>query len=276
MNRRRRPHAHVNHERWLASYADLLTLLFAFFVVLYASSQVDNKQMSKLAGAIGGAFHELGAFQAFTPDSTNNARNAPIQDALRPIAATNTSVPGEGQSSGQQSTPMLLPNLKRDLEQALADEIQRREVALRIGSEGLVVSLREIGFFDSGSATLKPGSETSIKRIAGILRERAIRMRVEGHTDNVPINNSQFASNWELSTARATEMIKLLITQYGFSPIRLSAAGYGEFHPLASNHTLDGRRQNRRLDLVILEDPSHPTRPTPGIQNNQLVSGILR
>jgi chemotaxis protein MotB len=141
-------------------------------------------------------------------------------------------------------------------------------------SEGLVVSLREIGFFASGSATLKPGSEASIARIAAILRDRRVSMRVEGHTDDVPIHTSQFTSNWELSTARATEMIKLLIARYGFLPGRLSAAGYGEFHPLASNHSAEGRRQNRRLDLVILADSSpRPNNLMRSLDDVQLVSG---
>jgi chemotaxis protein MotB len=146
-------------------------------------------------------------------------------------------------------------SLKRELERVLTAEIDRREVALHIGPEGLVVSLREMGFFDSGSSALKPGSEAALTRIAILLREKGAALRVEGHTDNVPIHTTQFNSNWELSTARATEIIKLLIAKYDFPPDRLSAAGYGEFHPVAANTSPEGRRQNRRLDLVILAAP---------------------
>jgi chemotaxis protein MotB len=149
--------------------------------------------------------------------------------------------------------------LKQELEAALAPEIQRREIALRIGPEGLVVSLREVGFFDSGSATLRKESEKAFARIAELLRQYPCNIRVEGHTDNVPIHTAQFASNWELSTARATEVIRKFILEYQFAPNRLSAAGYSEYHPASTNATEDGRRMNRRIDLVIVGLSRNPT-----------------
>jgi chemotaxis protein MotB len=118
--------------------------------------------------------------------------------------------------------------------------------------DGLVISLREVGFFDSGSADIKANSLTAFTRMANLLAQNEYRIRIEGHTDNVPIHNQRFADNWELSTARATEMIRLLITKYNFPAERLSAAGYAEFHPVADNRTDTGRAQNRRLDIVIL------------------------
>ena len=118
--------------------------------------------------------------------------------------------------------------------------------------DGLVISLKEMGFFDSGTATIRPDSLDAISRLAEVLKKRPEDLRIEGHTDNVPIHNSRFASNWELSTSRATELIRLLVTQYGLSADRLSAAGYGEFHPVATNSTPEGRAQNRRLDVVVL------------------------
>jgi chemotaxis protein MotB len=116
----------------------------------------------------------------------------------------------------------------------------------------LVVSLKEMGFFDSGSASIRPGSLNAISRLADVLKSRPENLRIEGHTDNVPIHTARFANNWGLSTARATELIQLLITDYGIPPSHLSAAGYGEFHPVATNDTPEGRAQNRRLDVVIL------------------------
>ena len=113
-----------------------------------------------------------------------------------------------------------------------------------------------MGFFDSASATIRPDAMDAITRLAEILRDRPENLRVEGHTDNVPIHNAKFASNWELSTARATEMIRLLIMRYDLPASRLSAAGYAEFHPAATNLTIEGRAQNRRLDIVILA-PTH-------------------
>ena len=142
--------------------------------------------------------------------------------------------------------------LRDEIQKALDPEIQRREVAMSVRSEGLVVSLREMGFFDSGSATLRASSLDAISRLAKVLKLRPEDIRIEGHTDNVPIHTSRFANNWDLSTARATGLIQLLIANYGMLPGRLSVAGYAQFHPVSSNETPEGRAQNRRLDVVIL------------------------
>jgi chemotaxis protein MotB len=123
---------------------------------------------------------------------------------------------------------------------------------MRSEPDGLVISLREIGFFESGAAQMKSASEAAFDRIASMLRERNYRLRIEGHTDDVPIHNSHFESNWELSTSRATEIVRLLIVREGFAAARLSAAGYAEYHPAASNRTAEGRGINRRVDIVIL------------------------
>jgi chemotaxis protein MotB len=118
--------------------------------------------------------------------------------------------------------------------------------------DGLVISLREVGFFDSGSATLQARAKGAFSRIAELLLRHPHRVRIEGHTDNVPIHNSQFGSNWQLSTARATELVQLLINNYEFPPQRLSASGYAQYHPVASNDSADGRAQNRRVDVLVL------------------------
>jgi chemotaxis protein MotB len=140
------------------------------------------------------------------------------------------------------------------LEQALHGEIAQHQVSLRHDTDGLVISLREFGFFDSGSARIKPEALPALDRIASILAIRTCGLRIEGHTDNVPIHTAQMASNWELSTARATELIRVLIIGHRFMPARLSAAGYAEYHPVASNLTAQGRAQNRRVDIVILRE----------------------
>lgn len=250
MNRRRMQARRAGHERWLVSYADLITLLFAFFVVLYASSQVDKVRMGQLATAIQGAFQQLGAFQRghSMPAIDNDGRR--FSDI--PGASTNRlGLPQDEVMTVQESEA-----ISRELQDVLANEITRGEVALRSGPEGLIVSLREVGFFESGAATLKRGAESTMARIAYALRSHRVMLRVEGHTDDLPIHTRRFASNWELSTARATEVVKLLISKYEFAPDRLSAAGFGEFHPIAPNSTQDGQRQNRRVDLVILRKRS--------------------
>ena len=142
--------------------------------------------------------------------------------------------------------------MQAELATALAAEIQRKEIAMRSEPDGLVISLREVGFFESGSAQMKSTSQPAFDRIADTLRQRDYRLRIEGHTDNAPIHNAQFPSNWELSTARATEVVRLLIVRDGFAPDRLSAGGFAEFHPAATNLTKEGRGINRRVDIVIL------------------------
>ena len=271
MSRRRRHKEHVNHERWLVSYADLITLLFAFFVVMYSTSQVDHRKVGKLAAAIQVAFQELGVFQATgtkVPTETSDPIPPDTAQALENVdrtAALGRIVPApKGVLSSEQNDLSLL---RRELEQALAPEISRHEIALRQGPDGLVISLREIGFFDSGSAQIKTNSQGAFSRIASLLVERNYRLRIEGHTDNVPIHTPQFASNWELSTGRGTELIRLLVVQYGFAPERLSVGGYAEFHPIASNSTEEGRALNRRVDVVILSKPASaevhaPEKPT--------------
>ena len=260
MSRRGRGHRHANHERWLVSYADFITLLFAFFVVLYASAQVDQRKVGRLALAIKVAFQELGVFPASTtkvpidinepmPFSTVQA----IENAKRNTELGHVSSPPEDTLSAS-AVEANLTTLQAELQQALHNEIATHAVALHRETEGLVISLREFGFFDSGSASLRPSALPALDRIASILAVRTCRLRIEGHTDNVPIHTATMASNWELSTARATELVRLLITRYRFSPERLSAAGFAEYHPIASNETLQGRAQNRRVDIVILSE----------------------
>ncbi|HMD39072.1 MAG TPA: OmpA family protein [Candidatus Acidoferrum sp.] len=132
------------------------------------------------------------------------------------------------------------------MERALAPEIRNRVVNVGASREGIVVSLREIGFYESGSANLRASSQPAIDPLAAILRVRGEAQRIEGHTDNIPIHNARFDSNWELSTARAAELIKLFIAKYKFAPERLSAAGYAEYRPVAPNNSSEGRGMNRR------------------------------
>jgi len=238
---RRRWSDHVSHDRWLVSYADFVTLLFAFFVVMYASAQMDQKKAGRLSVAIESAFQELGIFQA------NGHKPGPIPHKI-PLSGNRT----PGDNSAMQEN---LATVQGELEDALAAEIKRNEVALHLEPDGLVISLREAGFFDSGSATMKVQAEDAFRRVAQILQQHPYGIRVEGHTDPVPIHTAHFASNWELSTARATELVKLLIEQHGIAAERLSAAGYAEFHPVASNSTSKGRSLNRRVDIVILTVP---------------------
>lgn len=263
MSHRRRKHRdRVSHDRWLVSYADFITLLFAFFVVMYSTAVVDKKKVGQMAVAIQSAFQQMGAFP---PAGSANPETLKFSPA----------VPSPPLSAEENSD---IANLQKELRQLLADEIAKGEVAVREGPDGLVISLREAGFFDSGSAGVKNGSETAVSHIAGLLARRPFRIRIEGHTDNIPIRTTQYPSNWELSTARATELVRLLIMRYGFAPESLSAAGFAEYHPIASNETPEGQAQNRRVDIVILGEqrapgspPSateHSAKPSAGVPNS--------
>src|SRR6202521_1188243 len=259
MSRRRRRATRPSHDRWLVSYADFITLLFAFFVVLYSTAQVDKKKVGQLSAAIQVAFQELGAHPTTAVSST-----VPIEQSVAVIKADPVLPLPDNEENPD------LADLRKELEQALGPEISRGEAAVRFGREGLVISLREAGFFDSGSAGVKAGSEPAFSRMATLLGENQYNIRIEGHTDNVRIHNTQFTSNWELSTARSTEMIRLLIVKYGIAPQRLSAGGYGEFHPTASNSTEAGRALNRRVDVVVVgkhaPEPAVSDLPLAGTQ----------
>jgi len=251
MSRRRRPHGHGNHERWLVSYADFITLLFAFFVVLYSTAQVDNKRIAQVSAAIEGGFQKMGAF------SGNSG--GPPEKSGPPAAGKRAPLPPK--SSDPQATLVeYRPDvdlLQKQLEEALGDEIKKHEVEMRATPEGLVLSLREVGFFNSGDAVLLQDGQDTLTRIARVLNAKGFSIRVEGHTDNVSIHNSRFRSNWELSTARATEVVSLLVERYGFDPAQISAAGYSEYHPVTSNDTEEGRKTNRRVDVVVVARTDH-------------------
>jgi chemotaxis protein MotB len=284
---KRKQQAHVNHERWLVSYADFITLLFAFFVVLYSSAQVDKRKAGRLALAIQVAFQELGVFQTSNTKIPINDDEALPFEKVQVVENVNKDAdlkqivsPMKGVLSSATESQSL-QEAQEAIQKALDPEIQRREVSMSMRREGLVVSLKEMGFFDSGSASIRPGSLDAISRLAEVLKQRPEFLRVEGHTDNIPIHTARFATNWELSTTRATELIQLLITKYGIPPSHLSAAGYGEFHPVASNGTADGRAQNRRLDVVILApfpplaqsqgNDKREVPATPGVPNSPVV-----
>ncbi len=225
---------------------------------------MDKRKVGHLALAIQVAFQELGVFAASNTqvpmDSTEPLPFSKVQaiESIERVAALGRIVsPPRGSLSGSEENSDLSA-LRQDLQRTLAPEISRREVAVRTVPDGLVVSLREIGFFESGSAKLKSSSRPAFQRIVALLAARHCRVRIEGHTDNVPIHNSRFASNWELSTARATQLVRLMMTKSDFAPERLSAAGYAAYHPVAGNDTAEGRAQNRRVDLVILGKVTPP------------------
>jgi chemotaxis protein MotB len=238
--RPRVPRSRVGHDRWLVSYADFVTLLFGFFVVLYAFARADQKKQAQVSQAIDTAFRTMGVF------SKSNQAAGGQEGAQPPIA------PAHEELLTPAQVKYDLDRIQRDLTATLAKQIASHAVSLEMGRDGLVISLREAGFFDSGSATPKAEALPTLRTIADRLGATPYDLRIEGHTDNVPIHSAEFDSNWELSSARATHIARLFLEMKAIPPGRLSAAGYAEFHPVASNDTAAGRAENRRVDLVVL------------------------
>lgn len=231
---------HANHERWLVSYADFMTLLFAFFVVLFASSQADRKKQKALAEAMQTAFTKEGGPQAI-------AR-----------AESNTMTPDETLEALAKAELMKEQRLRERLvAKAIAIGMRPDAVVLRTTPEGLVVSLREYGFFGSGSALVRETSMPMLVELAKAMPEGPVR--VEGHTDGVPIHTAQFPSNWELSSARAAAIARILLECGHVAPSGMAVEGLAEFHPVAANDTEANRMTNRRVDVIILRTVAPPS-----------------
>ncbi|MGA2536888.1 MAG: flagellar motor protein MotB [Terracidiphilus sp.] len=255
MKRKRRPEAPANHDRWLVSYSDFVTLLFAFFVVLFATTYRDNQAIRKLSRGIHDGFQTMGAF-------SEGGGNEGTMPYLIPGSPGNPPPELKNQKEGIGSPPSVDPVLLRhQLESALGKELANQEVALKVTPEGFVISLKELGFFDSGQAVLLPGAAGKIKRIANVLAGHGLEIRVEGHSDDQPIHNAEFNSNWELSTARAMAVLLYLVNDAGFDPSKISASGYGQYRSVADNSTPEGRRMNRRVDLVVVAKTLQPHAP---------------
>lgn len=249
---KREPEKHVNHERWLVSYGDFITLLFAVFVTLYAMSQTDKKKVEEVMQSLQQSF---GMVTAGAPaPKINVIQSKPI--SIIPTIKPEISVAPSGRSrSGQARTRAEekdFRQIKSSIEAYLVKQGAQNKVNLTITRRGLIVSLKEAGFFDSGQAQIKQSAYELLNTIAEVMTQYNNPLRIEGHTDNAPISTAQFPSNWELSTARATNVLKYLLKYYDAEPEKISATGYGEFRPVADNSTPESRAKNRRVDMVLL------------------------
>lgn len=249
MARRKRHDEHENHERWAIPYGDLVTLLLAFFVVMYSISQVSEGKYRVLSLSMNAAFRG-------TPTTVS-----PIQ--VGEHAATTTAAPVVQLPAEQKL--MALRQLAQRAETAMAPLIMQGLVDVSRGDGKLTIAIRSDILFGSGSASLSTDAQPVIRLLGQVLGGFPVDIRVEGHTDNVPVAAGQYPSNWELSAARALSVVHLLIDD-GVSPGRLSAVGYGEFHPVVPNTTPDGRNANRRVVLSVeAADSANPASPvTPG------------
>lgn len=235
----------------------------------YSSAQVDKRKAGRLAMAIQVVFQRMGVFDASDSKiALASTEPSPIPDVQIIENVKRLQNVGQLPNTAQNSLAGAVDRPKMDelqmkLEDALALQIDNRVISVKPSKEGIVVSLREAGFFHSGSTPLGPQTIPALAAIVKIVSPEKMDIRIEGHTDNVPIHNERYDSNWERSTARATEIIKLFITRFALAPNRLSASGYAEYYPTASNDAAEGRATNRRVDLVILNSISDAGVPTP-------------
>jgi len=254
MARKKQHEKEANHERWLVSYADFITLLFAVFVTLYAMSQTDKKKIEEVVESMRDSFGYSKSSPASKP-SVIEAGAMSIIPSLRKVAQS----PKHGSRSKGGEKDFLAT--KASIEAYLMKVRAQEKVSVTVNQRGLVVSLKEAGFFDSGSATVKPSSYTLLNDVVGALSSYSNGIRVEGHTDNVPISSRAFPSNWELSAARATNVVQYITKQDDLDPSQVSATGYSEYRPIADNGTEEGRGKNRRVDLVLLSEQNEKGEP---------------
>ena len=224
-----RADARGGHDRWLLSYADLVTLLLALFTTLYAASTVDAGKLGPLQSSLREAFD--------VPPVTDAA------SARGPVVPPVTVVATQATQSA----------LQLRLTQELAEPLRLQRVDIHRDARGLVVTLPEEAAFATASTDVSAEARDLIARVATAVAPTPNGMRIEGHTDDVPIKTARYASNWELSTARASAVVEYLVESYGFDPTRLSAAGYAEHHPRVANDSPQNRARNRRIDVVILD-----------------------
>jgi chemotaxis protein MotB len=258
---KKEPEKHVNHERWLVSYADFITLLFAVFVVLYAMGQSDKKKVEEVVKSIQQSFGMATAGAPSPKINVIDSQAITVIPSLKPEIKAN---PMGRSRSGQVKTradEKDFRQIKAAIEAYLVKQGAQHKVTLEITRRGLVVSLKEAGFFASGQADIKPDGYDLINTIAEVVTQYSNPLRLEGHTDNVPISTAQFPSNWELSTARATHGLKYLMKNFDIDADKISATGYAEFRPLAENTTPEGREKNRRVDLVMLSSEAERGEP---------------
>jgi chemotaxis protein MotB len=256
--RQKKPEKEGNHERWLISYADFITLLFAVFVTLYAMSQTDKRKMDQLVASLRESFGYVktgASSEKLNLTESTDLRAIPSirQQVLTPGLRHSQSEPSPALT--QASTREFLA-IKAAIEANLKKSGAQNKVSVDITKRGLVISLKEAGFFDSGDATVKQESILLLAMVGRSIAGYSNPVRIEGNTDDVPINSGKYRSNWELSTARATNIVHYLIDNYKFRPGKISAVGYGEFRPIADNGTETGRAKNRRVDIVLLAKES--------------------
>lgn len=241
---------HENHERWLVSYADFITLLFAFFVVMFATSQTDKGAAKRVQDSVK---------KALAKDEAVSAIAAMLGGTRADVGKGNAQLRGPGgqktlteSERNMERFPELVPTMKM-LEIQLAEQIARHEMQIKMEARGLVISFQQAAFFPSGTDKIPATSLPAVSKVAQEIRKLPNPVRLEGHTDSVPVGTKgPFASNWVLSAARSIAMMDMIVSCCDVGRERLSIAGYADNAPVADNSIETGRMQNRRVDIVIL------------------------
>jgi chemotaxis protein MotB len=242
--RRKKEDEHENLERWLITYSDLITLLLAFFIMMYTFSKQDAQKYQE------------------------------VSERLRAIFTGGVGILKTGASVNSKSVITLPPTVSagKDVEKQLEKEVQsmadsvdpEHRISVFRDERGIVIRIMDRAFFDEGNAHLKETAKQALSKIVPIIESSDSPIRVEGHTDNVPIKTSEFGSNWELSVRRATEVVRHLIEKHEFPPERISASGYAEYRPVAPNDTAQNRALNRRIEIILLQpSAADPLKPPP-------------
>jgi chemotaxis protein MotB len=243
MARRRRPEEHENHERWLVSYADFITLLFAFFVVMYSISSVNEGKYKILSEALVGVFND--SERSMKPIPIGEQRPLSVKPAEPLVKDSEQVDAGIGQS---ETDP--LKEIADEVRAGFGDLIKSNQMTVRGNELWIEIELSSGLLFGSGDAMPSDKAFTIIEKVAKIIKPFDNPIHVEGFTDDQPISTAQYPTNWELSSARSASIVRMLAME-GVNPSRLASVGYGEFQPVASNTTVEGRGRNRRVVLVI-------------------------
>ena len=257
---------HENHERWLVSYADFITLLFAFFVVMFASSQTDKSKAKQISEAVEKALKEGSSVSV--PPAVAKVLGGTVDDKGQGNAQMHG--PGGAQKAAKEEEQQQVLELSvsmKTLSSELEQEIKQGKVEVSMTPRGIVVSLKQAAFFSSGTDAVDLATMPTMEKVAGALKAVSNPVRIEGHTDAVPIHTPKFRSNWELSAARSIAIMEVLSKRFEIASDRLAISGYADTVPVADNDTPEGRARNRRVDLVILNNyaiaKTEPTKVEP-------------
>ena len=253
--RRKQEEEHENHERWLVSYADFITLLFAFFVVMYALSSINEGKYKVLSDSLVNAFKNSTAQDGGQPIVV--MQGAPIV-LPKPIVKADAAPENRAKEAARGVQREKMRNVASDIMRALQPLVAQGKVRLLETSRGVTIEINDSVLFAPGQARLQTQSNQALGAVAEVLADSDVPITIEGHTDNVPIATVQFPSNWELSAVRATTVLRLF-NERGVGAERLTAIGYGETRPVETNITAEGRARNRRVSILI--DSERPEEP---------------